>query len=250
MEKRKKKIIGLIPCRLNSSRLRQKALLLIDGLPLIVHTFKRAQLCKDLDDVIVCTDSKIIKKIVKKHKGKCFLTKKSHQTGTDRIAEISRKIRYDIAIDIQGDFPFVDPKNISKLVNFHKKNKFDIVVPHSPMDEEDAKSKDIVKLVVDKKNKVIYFSRSIVPHIYKKKPKYFLKHMSIISFNKKTLEKFSSLKADNIEKIEGIELMRAIENNIKVGSFLIKKDIFSVDVKKDYLRSIDLMPNDKIRKKY
>ena len=74
--------------------------------------------------------------------------------------------------------------------------------------------------------------------------------MSIISFNKKSLEKFSSLKVGNIEKIEGIELMRAIENNMNIGSFLIKKDIFSVDVKKDYLRSIDLMPNDKIRKKY
>ena len=71
--KMKKKVIGLIPCRLNSSRLRQKALLLIDGLPLIIHTLKRVQLCKDLDDVIVCTDSKIIQKLVKKYGGKCVI---------------------------------------------------------------------------------------------------------------------------------------------------------------------------------
>ena len=72
--------------------------------------------------------------------------------------------------------------------------------------------------------------------------------MSIISFNKKSLEKFSSLKPGKIELIEGIELMRAIENNFNLGSFLIKKDIFSVDVKTDYLKSITLMPNDPVRK--
>ncbi len=246
----KKKVIGLIPCRLNSTRLRQKALLLIDGLPLIIHTLKRVQLCKDLDDVIVCTDSKIIQKLVRKHGGKSVITKKNHNTGTDRIAEVSKKIRYDIAIDIQGDFPFVDPNNISKLVKFHKKNNFDIVVPHSPMLEEDSKSKDIVKLVVDENNKILYFSRSQAPFPFKKKPNYYLKHMSIISFNKKSLENFSKLEPGKIELIEGIELMRAIENNFNLGSFLIKKDIFSVDVKTDYLKSIALMPNDPIRKKY
>jgi len=246
----KKKIIGLIPCRLNSTRLKQKALLFIDGLPLIIHTLKRVQLCKDLDDVIVCTDSKIIQRLVRKHGGKCVITKKKHNTGTDRIAEVSKKIRYDIAIDIQGDFPFVDPNNISKLVKFHKKNNFDIVVPHSPMYEDDAKSKDIVKLVVDENNKIVYFSRSQVPFAFKKKPNFYLKHMSIISFSKKSLEKFSSLKPGKIELIEGIELMRAIENNFNLGSFLIKKDIFSVDVKTDYLKSITLMPNDPVRKKY
>ena len=74
--------------------------------------------------------------------------------------------------------------------------------------------------------------------------------MSIISFNKKSLESFSKLRPSKMEVIEGIELMRAVENNFNLGSFLIKKDIFSVDVKTDYLKSIALMPNDPIRKKY
>ena len=241
---------GLIPCRLNSKRLEKKALLDIDGLPLIIHTLKRVQLCKDLNEVIVCTDSKKIKKLVLKHGGKCLLTKSSHKTGTDRIAEISKKIKYDIAIDIQGDFPFVDPSNISKLINFHLSNNFDIVVPSSPIKEKDAKLKDVVKLIADKKKRVIYFSRSIIPYPYKVKPKFYLKHMSIISFNKKSLELFSSLKESSIEKVEGIELMRALENKMKIGTFKINKDIFSVDIKKDYLKSKKLMPFDKLRRKY
>ena len=245
-----KKIIGLIPCRLKSTRLEQNALLNIDGLPLIIHTLKRVQLCKDLDDVIVCTDSEKIKSIVKKFGGKCLITKSNHKTGTDRIAEISKRIKYDVVIDIQGDFPFVDPKNISKLIKFHLSHNFDIVVPYSPMTEKDAKLRDVVKLVANKNNRVLFFSRSIIPNPFKFKPKFYLKHMSIISFNKKALEFFSSLKDGKIEKSEGIELMRALENNMKIGTFKINKDIFSVDVKKDYLKSKKLMPFDEIRKKY
>ena len=84
---------------------------------------------------------KKIKKLVEKHGGKSLLTKNSHQTGTDRIAEISRKLNYDIAIDIQGDFPFVDPKNIKKLIEFHISNNFEVVVPFSPISEKEALEK-------------------------------------------------------------------------------------------------------------
>jgi len=245
-----KKIIGLIPCRLKSTRLEEKALLNIDGLPLIIHTLKRVELCKHLDDVIVCTDSQKIRDLVLKYGGKCQMTKSTHKTGTDRIAEVSKKIKYDIAIDVQGDFPFVDPSNISKLIKFHLSHNFDIVVPSSPINEKDAKLKDVVKLVANNKNRVLYFSRSIIPNPFKSKAKFYLKHMSIISFNKKALEFFSNLKEGKIEKFEGIELMRALENNMKIGTFKVNKDIFAVDVKKDYLKSKRLMPFDKIRKKY
>ena len=246
----KKKIIGLIPCRLESTRLPKKALLNIDGLPLIIHTLKRVQMCKELSDIIVCTDSDIIKNLVKKHNGKSLLTKKNHKTGTDRIAEISKQISYDIAIDIQGDFPFVDPKNISKLIRFHLKNKFDIVVPFSPINRKDAISKDVVKLVHNKKNEVVFFSRSVIPNPFKNSKKNYCKHMSIISFKKKILDNFSKLKIGDYEKSESIELLRGIENNLSIGTFEIKKDIFSVDIKKDYLKSKRLMPFDPLRKKY
>lgn len=246
----KKKIIGLIPCRLNSSRLHQKALLKIDKLPLIIHTLKRVQLCKNLSDVIVCTDSIKIKKLVEAYSGKAILTKSSHKTGTDRICEVSKKINYDIAIDIQGDFPFVDPKNITKLIKFHLKHKFDVVVPYSPINKREALEKNVVKLINDENQRVVYFSRSIIPCPFKKSPRYYKKHMSIISFNKNILDKFSNYKIEKLENSEGVELMRCIENDISVGTFKINKDIFSVDIKKDYLKSKKLMPFDPLRKKY
>ncbi len=245
---KKNKVVGLIPCRLNSSRLPKKALLDIDGLPLIVHTFKRAKLSKKLDRVIVCTDSIEIKRKIEKYGGEAFITSRFHKTGTDRIAEVAKKIKCKTIIDIQGDFPMLDPKNIDKLVLFHEKNNFDIVVPSSPL--IDPQSKDVVKLIVNRFNKVLYFTRSSAPYVYNKKPKFFLKHMSIISFSRNALIKYSKTKQSYYEKIEGIELLRAVENNMSVGSFKINKDIFSVDIKKDYLKAISLMPLDPIRKKY
>ena len=243
------KIVGLIPCRLKSSRLEKKALLPVDGLPLIVHTFKRAMLAKKLHKVFVCTDSHEIRNIVETHGGFAIMTKKSHKTGTDRIAEVALKLRgYDLIIDIQGDFPMLDPSNIDKLVEFHKKNEFDIVVPSSPL--ETADSKDIVKVLMTEAGKVLYFTRSQCPSPFSKKPNFFLKHMSIISFTPKALKSFSKKNPSKYEKIEGIELLRALENGLSVGSFVIKKDIFSVDVKKDYLKAVSLMPIDPIRKKY
>ena len=148
----KKKIIGLIPTRLNSSRLPKKALIKIDGLPMIIHTMKRAELCKDLDDVIVCTKLIGIKNVVEDYGGKAVITKRNHKTGTDRISEVAKKINFDLAIDIQGDFPMLDPINITKLIKFHKKNKnFDIVVPSSPLDN--PKPESIVKVIMSDKKK-------------------------------------------------------------------------------------------------
>lgn len=242
-------IYGIIPCRLESSRLKQKPLLEIDGLPLIVHTLKRAMMSKKLDHVIVCTDSKKIKKVVENYGGKAIISKKKHDTGTDRIAEFASGLNSkDIIIDIQGDYPLLKPKNIDKLISFHQKNNYEIVCPVTRI--YSAKSANIVKIVKNKFGRILYFSRAQIPFEFKKKNAHFFYHMSIISFNQKILKTFTKLKKGELESIEGIELMRAIENDIHVGTFEINDEAFSVDIKEDYLKAISLMPQDPIRKLY
>ena len=110
-------ILGLIPSRLNSKRLKEKPLLKIDGLPIIVHTFKRAELSKKLDDVIVCTDHQKIVDVVKSYGGKVVLTSKKHENGTERIYEVAKKKKAELIIDIQGDEPLVNPSYIDKVVD-------------------------------------------------------------------------------------------------------------------------------------
>ena len=103
------KILGLIPSRMGSQRLPEKALLPISGLPLVIHTYKRANLSKLLDKIIICTDSKKIYDTAKKNKSKAVLTSTHHQNGTERIAEayLKQKDKYDLVVDIQGDEPLI-----------------------------------------------------------------------------------------------------------------------------------------------
>lgn len=246
---RNKKIIGLIPVRLNSQRLKKKALLDIHGLPMIVHTMKRAQLSKKLDEVIVCTDSHFIYKEIIKYGGNCLMTSKKHKNGTERIAEVARKIKADLYVDIQGDEPLINPFHIDKLISFHLKNQeYEIVVPYIKFKSK-KNDKNIVK-IVSSKNKVIYFSRSYSPFFFKSKTKFLKKHLSIISFKRKSLLDFSQNKKTYLEKLESIELMRAIENNQSIGTFELKGKSFSVDVKKNYLHVLKYMGNDEFFKKY
>ena len=126
-----KKIIGLIPSRLESKRLKHKPLLILDGLPLIVHTYKRSMLSQKIDEVYVCTDSNKIIKVLKKYGCKFIKTKKNFNNGTERIASVRKSFKkVELFIDIQGDEPLVRPNDIDDIITFHRKNKkFDIVVP-------------------------------------------------------------------------------------------------------------------------
>jgi len=243
-------ILGLIPSRLNSKRLKEKPLIEIDGLPIIVHSFKRAMLAKKLDDVIVCTDDKKILDVVESYGGKAVLTSKKHRNGTERIYEVAKKKKAELIVDIQGDQPLIDPAAIDKTIDFHKKNKhFDIVLP-SMIEKRNIEDKNLVKTIFSDNGKIIYFSRAKTPYNYKNLNVKYYKNLSIISFLPPALKKYSKMKMGKIEKIEGIELLRAIENNLNLGTFVVEGSDFAVDVNQDLMRAIDIMPKDRTRKLY
>jgi 3-deoxy-manno-octulosonate cytidylyltransferase (CMP-KDO synthetase) len=242
------KVVALLPARLKSQRIKEKLLKKIMGIPVITHTILRAKLSKSLSEVIICTDSKKIEDCVKKH-AKTFISKKKHNNGTERIAEIAKKIKADLIIDIHSDEAIIDPKNINKLISFHKKHKeFDIVVPHKV--SKQSGGENIVKILVNKLKQVLYFTRSSAPHGFRKKNTKYLHHLDIISFKPSALKKFSLLKKSHLEIIEGIELMRGLENNLKIGSFPIKTKSFSINTPKDLFLAKKIMKKDKYFKLY
>ena len=242
-------ILGLIPARLNSARLSNKALLKIDGLPMIIHVLKRAQLSKKLDKIIVCTDSEKIIELVKEYKGQAVLTSSKHNNGTERISEVSKKMNCQQVIDIQCDEVLLNPKDLDDLIDFHKKNKhFDIVVPHSKIINKT--DKNVVKIVSNSFNKVLYMSRENLPFSYKNKKLLYSRHLDIISFKPEALATFSTLRKSYNEQFESIELLRALDNNLNVGTFLIKNKTFSVNTSLDFLKAKKLMKYCKIRKQY
>ena len=189
--------------------------------------------------------------MVKRHGGEALLTSKKHKNGTERIFEISKNFKnLEYVIDIQGDQPLFDPRAIDKTIEFHRKNKkYDIVLPSMHI-HHDPGNKNLVKTIFSKNGKLIYFSRALTPFNHKKaKIKYF-KNLSIVSFKPNALKIFFNSKMGKIEKIEGIELMRALENDLSIGTFVMKGDDFAVDVNEDLMKAIDVMPRDRIRKLY
>jgi 3-deoxy-manno-octulosonate cytidylyltransferase (CMP-KDO synthetase) len=242
-------ILGLIPARLNSARLPNKALLKIDGLPMIIHVLKRAQLSKKLDKIIVCTDSEKIIELVKEYKGQVMLTSSKHNNGTERISEVSKKMKCKQVIDIQCDEILLNPKDLDDLIDFHKNNKhFDIVVPHSKIINKT--DKNVVKIVSNSFNKVLYMSRENLPFSFKNQKLLYSRHLDIISFKPEALTRFSTLSKSYNEQSENIELLRALDNNFNVGTFLIKNKTFSVNTSLDFLKAKKLMKYCKIRKRY
>ena len=244
-----KKII-LIPSRLKSTRLPLKALLRIEGLPLVIHTYKRACLSKLADEVYICTDSIEILNICKKYNAKAILTKKKHKNGTERIFEAAQKLKLnnnDIVIDVQGDEPLIHPLDIDKIIKFFIKNKFEVVVPHIKFYSKNKTN--IVKLLINKNKRIMWMTRSDCPN-HNSNRHIFNKHLSVIVFTYKSLHKYSKLKISKYEKIESIELLRALENEMNLGSNEIKSDSFSIDLLDDYLKAKNYFKKDKIKYLY
>ena len=243
------KIVALLPARLQSTRLKTKCLKKINGIPIIIHTLSRVKLVKGIDDFFVCTDSNKIKKLIEKFGEKALISSKKHNNGTERIGEFAKKIKADLFIDVHSDEAFLDPKNIDKLIKFHKKNKkFDIVVPHKV--SKSSGGKNIVKLLINKFNEVLYFTRSSCPFGFREKTQRYFHHLDTISFKPSALARFSKLGIGNLEKLEGIELLRALENKMKVGSFSIKTNSFSINTPEDFRKAKKIMKKNKVFKKY
>lgn len=246
-----KKVIGLIPVRLKSKRLKEKPMLMIGNIPMFAHTYFRSKFSKLLDDLIVCCDDKKIFNLANKLKIKCILTSKRHLNGTERIYEAYKKIKtnYDLIIDIQGDEPLINPNQIDKLINFHKKKlEYDIVLPSTKISVKNKKS--LVKVVKNKNNEVLYLSRLDIPFNSRISKQKLFKHSSIISFRPNALKKFVFSKPTILEKSENVELLRALEIGLKILSPTFKESGFSVDVKKDYQRALKSFSSDKLKMKY
>ncbi len=247
----KKKILGLIPARLKSKRFPNKLLMPLENLPIVVHVYKRALKSKYLNDLFVCCDHKKILELSKIHDVKMIMTSKIHRNGSERINEAYKKInkKYDLIVDIQGDEPLINPNHIDQVIKFHLKNySADIVVPNLKI--KDFENRNLVKIISNKKNDILYFSRYDVPYDFNSKKKYLKKHLSIVSFKPSSLKKYCSFKRSNIEKKENIELLRALDIGLKLKTFTLNGDSFSVDVKKDYIKAKKYIKRDKLYKTY
>ena len=242
------KIIGLIPARLQSNRFQGKPLELIEGIPMFAHVYFRSKLA-NLDEVYVCTDSSKILTKAKELKIPAILTSKDHKNGTDRCAEAASKLslsKSSLVLNIQGDEPLIKPSIINKLIKNFDPANMDILFPYLEINKR--KSLGYVKIVSNRKNKVLYMSRFDIPKDFRRKV-VLKSQVGVTMFTQKALRIFSEYKSEN-EHIEGIELLRVLETNLDMYCFKTIITSKSVDYPEDLEFVRKKIKNDPHLKKY
>ncbi|MFC1804628.1 3-deoxy-manno-octulosonate cytidylyltransferase [Candidatus Omnitrophota bacterium] len=243
------KVIGMVPARLKSSRLPRKALIDIMGLPMVIHTCKRAQLAAKLEEVYLVTDSELIKEAGKAYDIKVIMTGDYHQTGSDRLAEACQKVDCDIVVNIQGDEPLVKPEHIDAIVTPLLEDSSIQISAGVTTYAKKNNSSDI-KAVLDLENNIMYCSRNDLPSKARTPTKNMLKMCFIVPFRKEFLIKFASWRPTPLENIEYNEYLRVLEHGIKIRAVRIEDAKISVDTVEDLEEVKLLMKEDKLKERY
>ena len=245
----KVKVVAIIPARLESSRLPNKALVDILGLPMIVHVFKRCLMARSLDSVYVATDNDKIRKTVERYGGKVIMTSPDHQTGTDRIAEAAQHIEADIIVNVQGDEALVNPVHIDKAVTgLTISPNANVSILVNPFNKKNSTSD--IKTVLNKRDEVMYFSRSDIPSDARTIEPKMLKAYHIVPFRKNFLLRYAQWEKTELEQIEFNEYLRILENGYKIQAVHVESDAVSVDTYDDLDFVIKKMKKDKLFNKY
>lgn len=242
------KFLGVIPARYASTRLEAKPLKDIEGYPMIEWVYKRTKL-SNLDRVVIATDDMRIYNAVIEFGGEAVLTREDHQNGTSRIAEVCEKITgYDVIINVQGDEPLIEPEMINTLIEAFKEEK-DLIMgtlKHRLSKMEDIENPNVVKVVSDRNDYAIYFSRSVVPYPRNLDINNYFKHVGIYGYKSDFVKKYSEMESTPLEKSESLEQLRVLENGYKIKVIETPFEIVGVDTIEDLERVRAIVKEKKI----
>lgn len=226
--------VAMIPARIGSTRFPRKMLATINNVPLIVRTYQNILATNLFTDVYVVTDSDDIEEVVKSAGGKVLRSIKEHECGTDRIAEVAENIDADVIINVQGDEPFLDKKPLTKLLHLFNDHVIQSASLVEVLDNSLITDPNKVKVVLDKNDFAIYFSRSPIPYLRNQEinPTYY-KHVGIYAFRKDTLLKFAACGTSTLENIEQLECNRFIENGMPIKMAVTDHKTIAVDTVED-----------------
>jgi 3-deoxy-manno-octulosonate cytidylyltransferase (CMP-KDO synthetase) len=223
----------MIPARYSASRFPGKLMQDLGGKTVIRRTYDATVATNLFDDVFVVTDSDIIFNEIVSHGGKAIMSKKDHESGSDRIAEAVEFMNVDIVVNVQGDEPFTEVSSLKKLIEVFKDDDDKKIHLASLMvhitDHEEINNPNTVKVIVDQNNFALYFSRSPIPYPRDKtiNVKYF-KHKGVYAFRKEALLDFYNLPMMELEASEKIECIRYLEYGKRIK--MVETSIQGVEI--------------------
>ena len=240
------RVLVVIPARWASSRFPGKPLANIAGIPMIQRVVTQANKANCASEVIVATDDLRISDFVKESGGTAIMTSAEHESGTDRVAEVAMGRDCDIVVNVQGDEPLIPPQNIDQVIRSLVDDSSISVTSLRVLicNKSDLLNKNITKVVVDKFDSALYFSKAPIPWdrdlwsesmdgISKISSPRWFKHIGLYAYRKKFLMEYSSMPKSPLEKIEKLEQLRILENGIPIKVVETKLDSIGVDSQAD-----------------
>jgi len=232
-----KKVLAVIPARLQSTRLPEKPLADILGKPMIQWVYEKTSKAENIHKVVVATDSERILKAVEAFGGLAIMTSPDHQSGTDRLVEVAKAFpEYQTIINVQGDEPMIDAATLDFLIASYLNTQCQTMATLAKKAESihEVESPNCAKVVITKNNLALYFSRSPIPFDRDGKNSYeYLIHIGIYIYDRSFLLKFPDLGRSTLEETEKLEQLRVLENGYPIAVFETESSSIGVDTLAD-----------------
>lgn len=232
------KAIAVIPARYAATRFPGKLMQLLGNNTVITTTYRNTVDTGLFDDVIVAADSNIIYEEIIKHNGHAVLSKREHESGSDRIAEAVADLDFDVVINVQGDEPFINKVQLKSLLDVFagdKEKKIQVASLMHPLEHAgDIQNPNNVKVVADKNMDALLFSRSVIP--YKRDEEVnvtYYKHIGVYAFRKNALLSFTNWPQTISEQAEKLEQLRYLDNGIKIRMVITDAGTIGIDTPGD-----------------
>jgi 3-deoxy-manno-octulosonate cytidylyltransferase (CMP-KDO synthetase) len=235
--------VAVIPARYSSTRLPGKALAAIEGVPMVVRVWRQTSRARALSRVIVATDDERIARAVIDAGGDAMMTASTHQSGTDRIAEVAVRVPADIYVNVQGDLPFIEPADLDALVAPMRDDmSIAMATLATPIaDTAEWRNPAVVKVVCDLRGNALYFSRAPIPWPRDDSgyPAEARRHIGVYAYRREMLMRFAQLEQGMLERIEKLEQLRVLESGLLIRVVASVAPSLEVDTPEDLARSCE-----------
>jgi 3-deoxy-manno-octulosonate cytidylyltransferase (CMP-KDO synthetase) len=240
--------LAVIPARLGSTRIPRKPLLKLAGRPLVEWVWRRVSACPHFDCVVIATDSDEIAEHARAMGARVELTSPDHPSGTDRVAEVARRLHYrgyPVVVNVQGDEPFVDPSHLGEAIRLVRDHGWEVGTVASPIESlSEWRAASVVKVVRDVNGGALYFSRAPIPSARDGEPTSadlaggaFLRHIGVYAYQAEALQRWVELPEGALEQLERLEQLRPLAAGIRIGVAVVKSAIGGVDTLEDAERA-------------
>jgi len=236
------RIAGVIPARLNSTRLARKVLRAIAGRPMVEWVWRAAAASRLMDPVVVATDSEEVAAVCRERGIPAVMTSPTCASGSDRVREVARQIEADIYVNIQGDEPTLTPDFFPPLLGLFLRPEVEVATLAVRCPPEEFANPNAVKVVTALDGRALYFSRATIP--FDRDATGFTgyrKHLGIYAYRRVALERFAALPPSPLEKLEKLEQLRLLENGIALYVAEAPRDTVGVDTEEDLARAEELL---------